>query len=164
MAKLIVIHGPTGVGKSTMAAKLYDSLEQPLDLVSQDAIYHDLLGGAGDPAKFEAVKLIELLVDQLIQDGYQVILEGLLRADRYRPVFKHMMGDFDIQFIYLSAYPDTTSKRHAKREISELFSEDKVREWHNLSEPYGIGNEIIIQTDEQSEDETRKSIKQHLNL
>lgn len=164
MAKLIVIHGPTGVGKSTMAARLRDELEGPVALVSQDAIYHDMLGGNGDPSKFEAIKVIKAVVSQLAIDDYQIILEGLLRADRYRSVFQVVKDNIETKFVYLSAHPDTTSLRHSTRPIANMFGEDKVREWYALSEPYGFDSETIIETDGLSENETWMQVKDFLKL
>lgn len=164
MTKIIVIHGPAGVGKSTIAARLRDEFDEPVALISQDAIYNDMLGSDGIPAKVEAVKLVELILRQLSSDGFNIILEGVFRAEYFRPVFTRLNREFEITYIFLEANVEATVLRHAARpKHNHDFGEDKIREWHRSSEPFGFENETIIMTDEHTSEDTFSLVQSALN-
>ena len=146
--KIIIVHGPTGAGKSTLAEQLRLGQSQPRALIALDAIYNEMLGGEGTQAKHEAVALIELLIRRLTADEYNIVVEGVLRPDYFRPMFTRLNAEFDITYIYLAANVETSVKRHAGRtKERHNFGEDKVREWHTRSEPLGFANEKIIHVD-----------------
>ena len=148
MTRIIVIHGPTGAGKSTLAERIRDSTTKPCALIAQDVIYNEMLNGDGMEAKNEAVILIELLIRRLITDGYNIIVEGVLRPDYFRPMFAKLNSEFKIDYVYLAANVETSVMRHEGRpKQRHNFGEDKVREWHSRSESFGFNDEAIIETD-----------------
>lgn len=129
MSNLIILRGNSGSGKTTLSKKVQEQLGKNTLLIPQDTVRREMLNakdGADNPA-------ISLLIN-LLKYGYEnfnyVILEGILNAKWYAPVFKkakELFGDrinayyFDIPF-------EETMKRHQERHISS-FGEEKMRSW-----------------------------------
>ena len=95
LPKLIIIRGNSGSGKTTLAREIHNRLPRNTLLISQDTVRRDMLR-----VKDGKNTLGLPLFKDLLQYGYQycnyVILEGILNAEWYEPLFKlaqQLFGD-----------------------------------------------------------------------
>jgi 2-phosphoglycerate kinase len=93
--------------------------------------------------------LVEQTVLYCLVNGYDVILEGIFPADKYRDMLVHMIGsvvqnEHQIFTFYLDVSLEETLRRHkTKREACE-FGEDKLRQWYRKKDYLNIREEVII--------------------
>lgn len=137
MSKLIILRGPSGSGKSTTAKELFSKAKNKICLIDQD-YYRFIFRPAGGGSKSNTStihKMIESDVLIALEDGYDVILEGILSVKSYSGVLERIftkhpsenyMYYFDISF-------DETVRRHAMREKSGDFSKEDMREWYPVA-------------------------------
>lgn len=129
MPKLIILRGNSGSGKTTLAKEIQKRLTGNVLLISQDIVRRDMLRAKDG----QNTKALPLLMD-LLQYGFQncdfVILEGILNAKWYMPLFKKAQKLFGVQvFAYYFDIPfEETMKRHKTRH-EHSFGKEKMRSW-----------------------------------
>lgn len=124
-SKLIILRGPSGSGKTTTAKKLFDGAKKRTVLIEQD--YYRFIfnppGGGTKPNSDTIHKLIKNDVTIALNDGYDVILEGILSVKAYSKVLEEIFSlhpeenyiyYFDISF-------DETVKRHLIRQQTKTY-------------------------------------------
>lgn len=93
MGKLIIIRGNSGSGKTTLAKEIHNRLPRNTLLIPQDTVRRDMLR-----VKDGKNTLGLPLFKDLFLYGYQncdyVILEGILNAEWYEPLFKEAQNLF----------------------------------------------------------------------
>ncbi len=87
MKKLIVLRGNSGSGKTTVAKELQNRFGNNTMLLSQDVIRRDMLK-VKDGENTLALPLMKELLRYGNAHSDIVILEGILRADWYQPLFE----------------------------------------------------------------------------
>lgn len=87
MAKLIILRGNSGSGKTTIAKELQKSLGRNTMFISQDVIRRDMLR-VKDGENTEALPLMKELLTYGRKYCKIVILEGIMYADWYKPLFE----------------------------------------------------------------------------
>lgn len=120
--KLIILRGPSGSGKTTTAEKLFDGAKRRTVLMEQD--YYRFIfnppGGGKKPNSDTIHKMIKHDVLVALEDGYDVIMEGILSVRAYGEVLESIFSRhpnenyifyFDISF-------DETQKRHQLRQAA----------------------------------------------
>lgn len=136
--KLIILRGPSGSGKSTIAKALFENATDRVALIEQD--YYRFIfkpaGGGSKPNSDTIHKMIKSNTLFALNDGYNVILEGILSVKSYsvvlEDIFKahpsnNFMYYFDISF-------EETVKRHQTRKDKVFgFGEEHMREWYPSS-------------------------------
>ncbi len=129
LPKLIIIRGNSGSGKTTLAREIHNRLPRNTLLISQDTVRRDMLR-----VKDGKNTLGLPLFKDLLQYGYQhcnyVILEGILNAEWYEPLFKlaqQLFGD-EIFAYYFNIPFEETILRHQQRHISS-FGEKQMCLW-----------------------------------
>src|SRR5260370_5407230 len=91
-SRLVVLRGPSGCGKSTVASGLRAALGRGVGLLSQDVIRREVLrewdlpGGA-------APDLIALNARFALDAGFDLVVEGIMHAERYRGVLTGLIED-----------------------------------------------------------------------
>ena len=85
MPRLILLRGNSGSGKTTVARALQRRFGQNTMLISQDAVRRDMLR-AKDGENTPALPLLTALLEYGAAHSGTTILEGILRADWYRPL------------------------------------------------------------------------------
>lgn len=133
-SKLIILRGPSGSGKSTIAKKLFDNAKRKTVLIEQD--YYRFIfnpaGGGSKPNTDTIHKMIKSDTLIALEDGYDVILEGILSVKSYATVLEEIFEKhpkenyiyyFDISF-------KETVRRHAHRKEFMEFNEDSMKEWY----------------------------------
>ena len=86
MKKLVIIRGNSGSGKSSLARQLQRELGRNTLVIPQDTVRRDMLW-ARDGADTEALPLLQTLLRYGYAHSEVTILEGILIAEWYRPLF-----------------------------------------------------------------------------
>lgn len=126
---LIVLRGPSGSGKSSVARALRERYGYGLAWVEQDHVRRVLLREKDIPGGHN-IGLIELNVRYALQAGYVTVLEGILHAGRYGPMLERLHRDYGGHWYYFTLPFEETVKRHATRPQAQEFSVDMMREWY----------------------------------
>lgn len=127
MAKIYVITGPAGVGKSTVSNALAESLSK-CAVLEGDEIYHQVKSGCVKPwLEGNHVDLmwknIVCLAQNYLDEGFDVIINYIIYKDDLEFIVNSISGH-DIHFIVLMAERDTVAKRDIER--GEEFAVNRV--------------------------------------
>jgi deoxyadenosine/deoxycytidine kinase len=144
MAKLIILRGPSGSGKSSVAKKLQDMLGAKTALVEQDYFRRFILREK-DTEDGIRTDLISTVAKFILSKGYNVILEGIFYSKRYSGMFQeileaHPRGN---HCYYFDVSLEETLKRHAAKN-EPGFGEEKMREWYKDKDLLPELDEILI--------------------
>jgi adenylylsulfate kinase-like enzyme len=91
-SRLVVLRGNSGSGKTSIAAELRARFGRGVAVVSQDVIRRgvlqeqDVSGGAN-------IGLIDLVARYSLDQGFHVVVEGILGAARYEPMLTALLRD-----------------------------------------------------------------------
>lgn len=144
-AKLIILRGNSGSGKSTVAKRLREGANSTkVALVEQDYLRRIILKEK-EASNGDNIALIEQTVLFALSRGYDVILEGILLFPKYEIMLKGLVNRCTNSFIY---YFDVsfaeTLERHKSKPNSHEFGEKEMREWYKSDQSGHIKDEIII--------------------
>lgn len=153
---LIILRGNSGSGKTTLAHKLQHALGRGMLVISQDVVRRTMLYAADGPGTLA----LPLLTD-LIRYGRahcdHVILEGILDAEVYRPLFEACLREFDRIHAYYYDIPfEETLRRHETKPNHADFGEADMRRWWKEKDFIGVIPEEILTADMTHEDAMRK--------
>jgi adenylylsulfate kinase-like enzyme len=89
MVKLILIRGPAGAGKSTIAKLLQKKMGKKTALIEMDNIYYNVL--QNDINHEMVLQSVISMADIFLKNGYNVILEGVFTVpfDKQEKKLKH---------------------------------------------------------------------------
>lgn len=143
MSKLIVINGPAGVGKSTVASILHGQLK-PSYLLSCDTIrrflndYHEFPKQGRDLRN----RIVLGVLDNLLQDDLTVILDQLhtdaSMLDEYASIGNKHQAEVYEYFLWVSSDEELLHRFRArqngpsKHPGSSLTEERVAAYWHNM--------------------------------
>jgi thymidylate kinase len=165
---LIVLRGNSGSGKTTTAKllrelSLKDAPNQKIAVVEQDYLRRMVLKEK-EKARGNNIDLIEQTALFALERGYHVILEGILRAERYELMLRKLAGHARPNYFYYFDIPfDETLKRHAAKPNSHEFGEPEMRNWFKDKDLLTFAKERIISSN-QTQDEIVKTIRQDTGL
>ena len=165
MAVLIILRGNSGSGKTSVAKKLQEKLGPETMLISQDVVRREMLHTKDGPHS-QTIPFIMHLLKYASQHENYVILEGILNADWYRPVFqfaKELFGDAIFAYYYDLSFEETL-KRHQTRSQRQEFGADKMARWWKDSDTSDALNEKIFRAEislQQAVDFILSDIKTH---
>jgi predicted kinase len=149
---LIVIRGNSGSGKSTVAAALQRALGWPTAVLGQDhfrRIVYKERQDAGVADGMAHAALLEAAALHCLAAGHHVVLEGILRADRYAAMIERIAGAADeARFYAFDLTFDETVVRHASRPQSAEFTPEQMREWYRGWDPLSFVTERPLRPDE----------------
>lgn len=130
-ARLIVIRGNSGSGKSTVANALQDTYGRGLALVSQDLLRRVVLRERDTPDAVN-IGLIDQVVRYSLAHGYHVVLDGILAARRYEPMLAGITRQHAglSYFYYLDCSLAETLRRHETRPMRAEVSPAMLRDWY----------------------------------
>ncbi|MBI3178418.1 MAG: kinase [Deltaproteobacteria bacterium] len=143
--RLIVVRGPCGAGKSTVAARLLES-PRPTALVEQDAYRFIFNVREGEAYSRTVRQCIRDNVLAALAHGFDVILEGILRARGYRDVLATIFREHPDRnhVFYLDVSFEETVRRHRGRSKAALFSDEDMRGWYAPADLLGCAGERVI--------------------
>ncbi len=149
MAKLIILRGNSGSGKTTVAKALQQKLGPNTMVLSQDVIRREMLQ-VKDGADTKALPLLSELLVYGENHCEVVILEGILNAKWYQPLFELAQKLFGNQiWAYYYDLPfEETLKRHRTRSNKDEFGKEKMAKWWNEKDFLEIIPEKVISKDE----------------
>lgn len=133
MSKLIVIRGNSGSGKSSVAKELRNRAKRPnrVALVEQDYLRRIVLKEKENEGT-NNIDLIEQTVRFALERDYDVILEGILYAKRYKEMILRLMNlASESRIYYIDVSLEETLKRHETKPDSKDFGEKQMRAWYN---------------------------------
>ena len=145
MAKLIILRGNSGSGKTTIAKELQKSLGRNTMLISQDVVRRDMLR-VKDGENTEALPLMKELLTYGRNYCEIVILEGIMYADWYKPLFELAVQLYgtDIFAYYFDLPFEETFKRHQTKPNCNEFGEEAMRRWWRDKDFSDVLSERVI--------------------
>lgn len=163
MPKLIVIRGNSGSGKSTVAQKLREQSLRRIAWVEQDNIRRKIFKEHGGTNGVH-IGMIEHIVEYSLDNGYDVVLEGILSFGRYGEMLKRLADHCpEHYFFYLDIPLEETFRRHQTRASSRDFGVSEMTDWYKPSDITGFTGEVVIGP-EVSEDEAIAMILKNAEL
>lgn len=155
MSKLIIIRGNSGSGKSTIAEHVRKKLNGKVALIGQDNLRRTILQEEDSIDKKDILGLLEQTVVYCMNQGYDVIVEGILSKPKYGDVLNRLMNQKNVtSFVfYIDVSFKETLKKHLIKENSHEFGEKEMRDWYQEKNYLGVKSEIIIE-EESSLEET----------
>jgi adenylate kinase family enzyme len=142
---LILVRGNSGSGKTTVARTVRSRYGRGCALIEQDYLRriilreHDVGASTGIAPEFIAQAAAFAL-----SHGYHVVLEGILRADRYADSLRRLIADHDgpSHVYYLDVSLEETLRRHLSR--PQTFTAADMRGWYRPRDILGIAHETVI--------------------
>ena len=148
MSKVIVIRGNSGSGKTTAARALRQAVldrgaSSAVAVVEQDYFRRVVLKEK-EEAGAEALDLIRLVATFAIARGFDVIVEGILRAAKYGEMLTGLMSLADEAYaFYFDVSFDETVRRHATKGTA-AFGADDMRAWWKDHDALGVDGEMPL--------------------
>lgn len=146
--RLIVLRGPSAAGKSSVAARLLES-PRPTALIAQDAYRFIFNVREGEDYSKAVRQMIRDNVLGALGNGFDVIVEGVLRAKGYRDVFAAVFREHprNNHVFYLDVGLEETLRRHRGRATAGHFTEADMRGWYRARDLLGCDCERVIGED-----------------
>jgi predicted kinase len=126
---LIVLRGNSGSGKTTRALQRQRGRDQ-LAVISQDLVRREVLW-ANDRANNPAIGLIDLMARYALDQGFSVVVEGILHPERYGDMLRRLARDHKGRTLaYFWDVPfEETLRRHATKAKAAELGEAEMRDW-----------------------------------
>lgn len=150
MCKLIIIRGNSGSGKTTLANKLQKRFGRNTMVISQDMMRMQVLNAKDT----EALPIIMNLLKYGKQNSEITILEGILDAEFYKPLFEMAIKEYkcNIFAFYYDLPFEETLLRHNTKPNRADFGEEDMRRWWKANDYISIIPERIIRKDDSLEE------------
>ena len=130
MAKLVIIRGNSGSGKSSLAKKLQAHYGQGTLLIAQDTVRRDMLKEKVEPGNL-SIDLTESLAHFGYEHDLLVLVEGFYETDIYGHMLERLRTLFGPQTLayYYDLTFEETVRRHQTRAKQEEFAPADMRRW-----------------------------------
>jgi len=168
MQQLIIIRGPPGTGKSTIANLIAKKLPDVVAVIDVDVLRWDFIKKR--PNNFNDHNLVYKnlwdLTKNSIDEGLNVVLEGILagrddigklRIDKYDYFKRKGVKVTKIFLISKKKIQQERLKNRNKKFVAKIIKKD-IQEWTKLSRESTSKDDIIIDTTGKSKEETVKEI------
>ena len=118
MAKLYIITGPSGVGKSTISRGIAERLNKSV-LLEGDNFYHQVVGGyvqAWKPGNHLDVfwKVCVDTINNYLNAGYDVVFNYIINKEKFMEL-KNIFENIELKFVVLLVDRETILKRDKER-------------------------------------------------
>ena len=145
VAKLIILRGNSGSGKTTTGKALQKKFGHGTLLISQDVVRREMLFVKDGPNP-EASQLLLKLVLYGKSHCTIVILEGILDSKWYKKLFENLLDEFNsLIFAYYFDIPfEETLNRHQQKSNAHEFGEKEMKEWWNEKDLLDIFPEVCL--------------------
>ena len=150
MAKLVIIRGNSGSGKSSLARKLQTHYGRGTLLISQDTVRRDMLKEKVEPGNL-SIDLTETLARFGYEHDLLVLVEGFYETDIYGQMLERLKKIFVPQVFayYYDLSFEETVRRHQTRAKQEEFTPADMKRWWKDRDFLGWEEEAFF-TDEDS--------------
>ena len=144
MTKLIILRGPSGVGKSTVARALMKRTTRPTVFVDLDHYRFSFV----NPPKHDHDLEYEMSGSDVLiglKLGFDVIFDGNFTATAHDPFLEKLLSAHpeETYLIYLDASLNETLKRQETKSHSRI-STNKMKEVYQYASPTGHEKEVIL--------------------
>lgn len=148
MAKLIILRGNSGSGKTSVSKELQKRFGRNTMVISQDVVRREMLW-VKDEIGTRALPLLINLLEYGKENCEITILEGILYAEYYMPLFKKAIEEYgsDIFAYYYDLSFDETLLRHNTKPSKFEFGEEDMKRWWREKDFINIIPEKIITRD-----------------
>jgi adenylate kinase family enzyme len=145
VAKLIILRGNSGSGKTATGKALQRKFGHGTMLISQDVVRREMLFVKDGPNAEASNLLLELALYGKNNCNI-VILEGILNSKWYKDLFENLLDKFKDQiFAYYFDIPfEETLNRHQQKSNAHEFGEKEMREWWNEKDLIEIIPEVLL--------------------
>lgn len=143
--KLIVLRGPSGSGKSAVAKAVRATQGHAMALVEQDYLRRILLKEKDIPGGVN-IELIKRTAIFVLENSYNVIMEGIFDASRYEEMFDELLAlhpENNFCF-YFDISLEETLRRHKYKPNKNDFGEAEMRSWYKKEDFLPCLNEVVI--------------------
>lgn len=146
MAKLILLRGNSGSGKTTLARLLQERFGPNTMRISHDMIRMEILHVWGAEGVEKSLPLLIELLRYGRRHSEITILEGILSAEEYRPLFETAVREFGRDaFAYYYDLPfEETLRRHRTKPNRDDFGESDMRRWWREKDWIGLLPETVL--------------------
>lgn len=143
--RLIVVRGNSGSGKSSVARALRQAHGRGLAWVPQDVVRRTIVWERDRPGGVN-IGLIDQIARYCLDQGYHVVLDGILYADRYETMLAGLRRDHlgSSWFYYLDVSLDETLRRHATRPQAAEFTAEDMSDWYRPRDLLSSVRERVI--------------------
>jgi predicted kinase len=144
--RLIILRGNSASGKSSTAAEIRRQHgRRDLAVVGQDNLRRDVLREHDVPAGAN-IGLVDLVARYALSHGFNVIVEGILRADHYAETLMALVGDHQGRTCcyYLDVPFDECLRRHAGKPQALQYGAAEMKAWYRELDLLPGGIEHVI--------------------
>lgn len=155
--KLIVLRGPSGSGKSSVAKAVRAAMTTPTAIIEQDYVRRILLKEKDVPHG-DNIELIKNITLFALAHSYNVILEGIFDRGRYGKMIDEILRAHpgENYFFYFNISFDETLRRHQQKPNHDEFGETEMRNWYKDLDLLDSVKENIIHESNSLEDTVAK--------
>ena len=141
---LVVVRGNSGSGKSTLAHRLQLLRDRRLAVVAQDVVRRQILRVPDLPGN-ASIGLIDTIARHCLDDGFDVVVEGILGASKYGQILTRLVEDHRGRslFVRYELSFEETLRRHASKAATE-FGEAEMRQWWRDADVLPGVDELVI--------------------
>lgn len=169
LGKIIIITGPCGSGKSTIANQLAKSSEHPLTIhLHTDDFYNYIRNGYIEPWKEESASQNEVVIRAIVayatvfyKQGYEVYVDGIIGPwflDAWLEIVKE---EIEVNYIVLRPNLETTITRVVGREKNKKhpLSSELIKSMWNSFASLGKYENNVVDNSNQTIEESASDIK-----
>ena len=161
MAKLIILRGNSGSGKTTTAKRLQERIGTGTMRLSHDMIRMEILHTHGRDGVERSLPLMIELLRYGRRHVEVTILEGILHTADYAPLFQTAIEEFgtEIYAYYYNLPFEETLRRHETKPNHGDFGEVEMRRWWRDQDLIGTISETILGMEDGQEETVEKILR-----
>lgn len=157
--EILIVTGPPGAGKSTMAGALVEHFELAV-LLQGDWYFDRVVRGWIEPWKPPSqhqnavvTRAMAASAREYAEGGYAVVLEGII-GPWFLDTFVPVAGDVPVHYVVIRPSADTAMTRAVAREAPALVDPEPIEKMYREFERLGAHEHHVVDTTGHSVEET----------